>query len=72
MQEDEYLAGEMFHTTAEDEARDATGDIVTPGNSHGCLHLVPDDRDNLIGMDLLKTGRTLIIHRYDERYGTAP
>jgi hypothetical protein len=47
-------------------------DIVAPGNSHGCLHLVPDDRDNLIGMDILKTGRTLIIHRYDERYGTAP
>lgn len=69
---DEYLAGEMFHTTAEDEARDARGDIVTPGNSHGCLHLVPDDRDNLVGMDILKTGRTLIIHRYDERYGSAP
>jgi hypothetical protein len=43
-----------------------------PGNSHGSLHLVPNDRDNLMCMDVLKTGRTLIIRRYDERYGSAP
>jgi len=68
----ESLSGAMFHTTAENEAEVATGKPLAMGNSHGCIHMQPADRDSLIGMGGLKAGVSLVIHQYWERYGTLP
>jgi hypothetical protein len=41
----EFLSGEMFHTTPENEAETALGRNVNLESSHGYIHLKPMDRD---------------------------
>jgi len=65
----EKLEGAMFHTTAENEAEIAKGEKLNMGNSHGCIHMQPAERDALIGMGAFKAGVPLVIHSYAEHYG---
>jgi hypothetical protein len=65
----ESLQGAMFHTTAENEAEAAQSIPLRMTNSHGCIHMKPNDRDSLIGLGGLKAGLTLVIHPYTTKYG---
>ena len=70
---EEHLEGEMFHSTAENEAETVlTPDKIRMETSHGCIHLRPVQRDKLIKDGIMVRGRTLIIHRYDEKYVRVP
>jgi hypothetical protein len=62
----EPLSGEMFHTTPDDEAATALGKKVNLMPSHGCIHLKPMDRDDLISLGAFKRGTPLKIHEYSE------
>ncbi len=68
----ETLEGEMFHSTAENEAETAQNKPNFMFRSHGCIHLKPIQRDNLIKTGVFARGRSLIIHTYDERYRRQP
>jgi hypothetical protein len=70
---DEHLEGEMFHSTAENEAETLRNPAkVKMEYSHGCIHLKPAQRDKLINRGILVRGRILIIHKYDEKYVRKP
>lgn len=59
----EPLEGEMFHTTAENEAE---GGNTVLYESHGCIHLRPIERDRLLALDAFQKGTLLIIYKYSE------
>ena len=63
----------MFHATAENE-RDTVVDPkhIRMAHSHGCIHLIPEQRDKLIKAGIFARGRILIIHKYDEKYVRSP
>ena len=63
----ERLSGEMIHTTPENEAQANTGKKVQLAPSHGCIHIKPQDRDVLIGMNAFKPGMLFIVHKYSEK-----
>jgi hypothetical protein len=63
----ERLSGEMIHTTPENEAQYQTGKTVQLGPSHGCVHIKPQDRQVLQGMDAFNSGTTFVVHGYSER-----
>jgi len=63
----ESLSGQMIHTTPDNEAAVANGDIVRLAQSHGCIHIKPQDRDILRGMGLFKNGTAFIVHSYKEK-----
>lgn len=70
---DEHLSGEMFHSTAENEAETVlTPNAVPMEYSHGCIHLKPVQRDKLIKAGIMVRGRVLIIHGYNEKYVRRP
>lgn len=60
----ERLMGEMFHTTAENEAESARGLPVKLLPSHGCIHIKPKDRDKLIALHAFERGTVFIVHPY--------
>ena len=63
----EQLKGEMFHTAPDNEAQQAQGKPIVMGESHGCIHLRPVERDQLKAKGAFELGRALIIHTYKER-----
>ncbi|MEZ7277668.1 L,D-transpeptidase family protein [Pseudoalteromonas sp. N1230-9] len=64
----ERLSGQMFHTTPENEAEEATGSTIRLVPSHGCIHLKPNDRDRLFTLGAFKRGTSFTVHKYHERY----
>lgn len=64
----ERLSGQMFHTTPDNEAQQATGKPVIMTFSHGCIHLKPNERDLLITAGAFKPGTTFIVHKYHETF----
>lgn len=63
----EKLSGEMIHTTPINEAQYTKGNPVTLGESHGCIHIRPQDRVILQGMNAFESGTPFIVHHYDEK-----
>lgn len=59
----ELLRGEMFHTTAENEAE---GGNTVLYESHGCIHLRPIERDRLLALDAFQKGTLLIVYKYSD------
>jgi len=55
-----------IHTTPRDEHTTAAGRAVFLANSHGCIHLVPAERDRLISAGYLKEGIQLEVRPYNE------
>jgi hypothetical protein len=55
-----------IHTTPDDEATSAQGKAVFLGNSHGCIHLVPSERDRLMSLGYLKQGIPFEVRPYTE------
>jgi hypothetical protein len=64
----ETLMGEMIHTTPNDEAVTARGLAVSLVESHGCIHIRPQDRGKLIQANVFKPGTPFIVHDYSEAY----
>jgi L,D-transpeptidase catalytic domain len=78
---DEQLNREYFHTTPDDEAASAAGRPITLSTSHGCIHLKPDDIDEMIAKGYFKSSNKVVVHGYkakvpaawaDEPTATAP
>jgi len=58
---------EYFHTTPDDEAATAAGKPVTLSESHGCIHLKPNDIDEMINKGYFKSGNMVVVHGYSEK-----
>lgn len=54
------------HTTPDDEDADAHKKAVFLANSHGCIHLVPSERDKLMSLGYLKQGIPFEVRPYTE------
>ena len=63
----EPLSGEMLHTTPENEAEAAAGRRLKMTESHGCIHLKPLDRDELMKAGAFERGTPLKIYDYGVR-----
>lgn len=59
-------SGQMFHTTPNDEASVFLGQPLRMTESHGCIHLNPIERDQLIKMGAFNPGTLFTVHGYDE------
>ena len=53
-----------IHTTPEDEAASATGRRLLLSQSHGCIHIYPEDRDEMMKKVYLKKGIKAEVKRY--------
>jgi|GEM_PF-2809167 len=58
--------GYFIHTTPDNENDSATATIQNLQNSHGCVHLVPQERDRLMKAGLLKEGMPFEVRPYTE------
>jgi hypothetical protein len=56
----------FIHTTPDDEAATDQGKAVFLLNSHGCVHLVPNERDRLMNAGYLKEGVKFEVRPYTE------
>jgi len=63
---DERVHSEFFHTTPDDEAASALGKPVSLSESHGCVHVKPNDMDTLIAKGYFRSGNKVVVHRYTE------
>lgn len=76
----EKIHTEYFHSTPDDEAATVAGKPVTLSQSHGCIHLKPNDIDEMIKKGYFDAGNMVVVHAYDEKVasweydaaGTAP
>lgn len=64
----ESLSGQMFHTTPDNEAEHQRRHPVRLLPSHGCIHLKPADRDELIAMGAFAARNVFTVYRNDERF----
>ena len=72
LDKNEHLMGDFIHTTPTDELKT----IVEKKNhriskielrkSHGCIHVKPDDIDDMISKGYLAIGNVVQVHRYEE------
>lgn len=67
----EYIMGDFMHTTPSDEADTSLGKPVRLAESHGCIHLKPNDIDEMIGNGYLKKGATVEVHPYTEKLASS-
>lgn len=63
----EKIHDELFHPTPDGEAAAAQGFKITLGDSHGCIHVKPDDIDFMQKMGYMKKGNLVHVHKYTER-----
>jgi len=71
----EKISGEFFHTTPADEAATKLNVPVQLDESHGCIHLKPNDIDELIAKKYMRKGNRIVVHKYTEHsigYSLAP
>jgi hypothetical protein len=61
----------MIHTTPEDEAATKLGIDFKLGESHGCVHIRPEDRIRLMSADAFKVGVPFIVHSYSDVFPAA-
>jgi hypothetical protein len=54
----------FLHTTPSDEAATASGQPVMLTNSHGCIHITPADRDQMVDQGWLKKGVPFVVQPY--------
>jgi hypothetical protein len=63
----EKIHTEYFHTTPDDEAATAAGKPVSLSQSHGCIHLKPNDIDEMNKKGYFDAGNMVVVHGYDEK-----
>ena len=56
----------FVHTTPNDEDADAAKIAVQLDNSHGCIHIVPSERDKMMAKGYLKEGVNFEVRPYNE------
>lgn len=57
----------FIHTTPDDEAATEDKKAFFLANSHGCIHIRPRDRDEMIKLGYLKQGVGFEVRSYDEK-----
>jgi hypothetical protein len=57
----------FIHTTPDDEAATEDKKAFFLANSHGCIHIRPNDRDTMISLGYLKQGVGFEVRSYDEK-----
>lgn len=64
----EKISGQMIHPTPLDEALTSKKEQykIVLGISHGCIHVKPDDIDDMIKRLYLAKGNHIIVHRHNE------
>jgi hypothetical protein len=67
----EYIHGEFMHTTPDNEAETALSRTdntvqVILFESHGCIHVKPDDIDDMKRKGYLQRGYKIYIHKYSD------
>ncbi len=62
------LMSDMLHTTPDDEAEVSKGQPALLGESHGCVHIDPTERDQMSKAGAFAPGTTFIVHGYDDEY----
>lgn len=62
----ESIMGDFIHTTPPDETKSSGGLPVILTESHGCIHVKPDDIDDMIKRGFIKKGNRIYIHDYSE------
>ena len=58
--------GFYLHTTPETEQEAAVGEEVTLDHSHGCVHLDPSQRDEMIALGYLQPGVRFVCKKYSD------
>jgi hypothetical protein len=66
MKENGERSAYYIHTTPENEAESAGGDPVILMSSHGCIHIRPVDRDDMMGKGYLKEGIAVEVRKYGQ------
>lgn len=64
-QETESISNQMIHTTPQNEYQTLNKMPVVLDLSHGCIHLKPNDIDEMIQKKYLKRGTMVYIYPYD-------
>lgn len=64
----EQLSGEMIHTTPDDEAATTRGQAFNLSESHGCIHIRPEDRTRLMAAGVFTIGKLFIVHPYADAF----
>ncbi|MFT4094923.1 MAG: hypothetical protein QM640_14920 [Niabella sp.] len=63
----ESIMGDFIHTTPFDEAYTTQSKPINLGESHGCIHVKPNDIDMMISKGYLARGNTIEVHDYFEQ-----
>jgi hypothetical protein len=63
--------GDFIHTTPSDEAKTDFKKGFALVESHGCIHVKPNDIDTLINSRFIKKGVTIEVHPYTENFISA-
>jgi len=66
LQQNGHATAYFIHTTPDDEHATAAKKAVLLANSHGCVHLVPAERDRLMNAGYLKAGIHFEVRPYTE------
>jgi hypothetical protein len=56
----------FIHTTSDDEAFAKAGRAIDLVNSHGCVHVIPAERNRMISAGYLKQGMDFEVRPYSE------
>ena len=59
-----HRTGMFVHTTPRDEAATAAGQPVSLTDSHGCIHIRPVDRDEMMNLGYLQRGVHFVVKKY--------
>lgn len=68
----EHIHTEYIHTTPDNEAQTVKGEKVELYESHGCIHVVPADIDDMIRKGYMRKGNIVKIHTYKEKPASLP
>lgn len=62
----ERIQGEFIHTTPKSEAENVLYHTVELEGSHGCIHVKPNDIDEMIKKGYLVKGNLVVVHSYKQ------
>ena len=66
LQREAHATQMYLHTTANDEQNHILGVDLALTNSHGCIHIHPSQRDELIRAGYLQPGVKFVVHSYEQ------
>jgi len=66
LDKNESLQGDFIHTTPDNESETKKSEDVILVESHGCIHVKPNDIDDMIKKGYLKKGNKIYVHGYSD------